>query len=135
MCSDASHCAVVGGDAKCALCRTRASGAGNGRDWAAGAAVTAVAPASPRAEAAVIAEPANRLAMRLCMKLPRRMRSAPLGTADTGGFSVNHHGGDCCALARVSRQIQPAWICGSAALEMRPVLPAVGVRIHRITDI
>src|SRR6266851_191659 len=86
MCSAASHCAVVGGDANTWWARMRAKGVGKGRDWAAGAAVTAVAPASPRAETTVSAEPANRLAMRLCMSLPRRMRSTQYGTAVTGGF-------------------------------------------------
>src|SRR5437763_1853805 len=55
----------------------RANGAGKGRDWATGAAVTAVAPASPRAETTVSAEPANRLAMRLCMSLPREDAQRP----------------------------------------------------------
>src|SRR5580700_1846769 len=88
MCSWASHWAVVGGDAKAWWARMRARGVGKGRDWAAGAAVTAVAPASPRAETTVSAEPANRLAMRLCMSLPMEDLPRPTVRSRHVGFSL-----------------------------------------------
>src|SRR6516225_4661961 len=105
----------------------RARGVGTGSDWAAGAAVVAAAPAMPRADATISADPANRLATRFCMLLPRRMHRAPDRRCCHRRISVTTLG-EIVVLA----QVNPG---KSAVPGLATTLPARCVRVDGVVHV